>query len=664
MKFRRAAISAIIIVLVIALSLLAIRLFPAGLRFWNSSSTHEALKVWSPHGLSPSDRIVYKIGYESDSSFDFSSLFKAQETSQEKMEKAPGLTQSLYTSIRGEMVGTVIEKKGDTLLIAYRLDSHVVTLSINGQKAIEQAQAVRNDLYKEVYVIMNSMGRIQSLRFDPSIANRSKGYFQALLAMVQFVFAEKGTPDLMEWEVKEEDLGGSYVAHYQQDSLPSKTEGAEKNTFLKNFRKTKIRYLSSAKKRRPGEPQPQKTIPSEGNLMAIFDFRAGHLLSLNGSELLTIRFGRKELGQVRNFIQLSFIATGPIEGKGFSLLRKASANIERSVEAVSLSTDLSEKEGVISLHRRNLGEATLESLLTDLSAAEATGGKHPVQLLHKFEALIYLYPESCGRIGKILAKADPKSLTMNILASALVAIGHKQAQAALISATKARKEDVQVLFVLIPALGGVVEPTLETEKALRVFAFESTNPDMRATAELALGSAARSLTVTSPDRAGKIIKEFVKKLESPSSEKELQQTLHVLGNTGSTLTQSTIEKYLTHPAPFIRAAAMFALRWIESSKVDSLLAEGIISDQDRSVRLEAANALRLREMTLETCQAQKEAFMKDAAVEVRVAVLHNLANALEDFPEIKKLVKEAAAKDSSKDVRKLANDIMARWQKE
>ena len=61
---------------------------------------------------------------------------------------------------------------------------------------------------------------------------------------------------------------------------------------------------------------------------------------------------------------------------------------------------------------------------------------------------------------------------------------------------------------------------------------------------------------------------------------------------------------------------------------------------------------------------QRKVFMKENAVEVRLPVLHNLSNAVEDFLEIKKLIKEAAAKDSSKDVRKVSSDIMARWQKE
>jgi hypothetical protein len=655
---------AVIVALIIGVGLVGIGILPSDFALWNYPSKSKVPGVWSPYRLVPLDRVVYKIEYGSDSSLDFSSLLKDQGSSHEKVEKAPGMHQFLYTSIIGELVGNVIEKRGDDLLIAYRLNGHAFTLSINGQKAIEQEKVIRNDLGKGVYVLMNSRGRIQSLRFDPDIENLSKGYFQALLAMAQIVFAEKGSPDITEWEVQEEDLGGNYVAHYRQDSLPSEGQTSEKEPLLKNFRKTKIRYLPSAKRGRPSQVQIQKTILSDGSLKATFDFRSGYLLSLNGSKLQTILFGKKKVGQVKNAIQLSLMAKETIGEKELSSLRKVNAGLERSSKSVSLSTNLSEKEAQIARHRKQLGEATLESLLSDLNAAETTGGSYPVSVFLKFKALIYLHPESSKRIGYILTAANPESLTMRVLGGALIAVGHEEAQAALVSVIKARREDTNALLVLIPALGGMAEPTVETEKVVRKFAFESKNPDIKATAQFTLGSIAGNLTVTSPDRRAKIIREFIQKLGPYPLEQEIQQTLHALGNTGSTLALSTIEKYLSHSTPHVRAAAMFALRWIESSEVDPLLAKGVSSDPEKLVRLEAAHALGLRKMTPETFRAQKEALMKDSAVEVRLTVLYNLSNVFEDFPEIKRLIKETAAKDPSKDVRKAASEIMVRYPKD
>ena len=64
-------------------------------------------------------------------------------------------------------------------------------------------------------------------------------------------------------------------------------------------------------------------------------------------------------------------------------------------------------------------------------------------------------------------------------------------------------------------------------------------------------------------------------------------------------------------------------------------------------------------MTDNTFEAQKQAFMIDKDDKVRLALLSNLWKVHQAFPEARKLVKEAATKDTSGDVRKAAEDIMA-----
>ena len=83
------------------------------------------------------------------------------------------------------------------------------------------------------------------------------------------------------------------------------------------------------------------------------------------------------------------------------------------------------------------------------------------------------------------------------------------------------------------------------------------------------------------------------------------------------------------------------------------------SDPEASVRLESAVALGFREMTERTFGAQKQAFLTDKNDKVRLALLSNLWKVHQAFPEVRKLVKEAATKDASQDVRKAAGDIIA-----
>jgi len=88
-----------------------------------------------------------------------------------------------------------------------------------------------------------------------------------------------------------------------------------------------------------------------------------------------------------------------------------------------------------------------------------------------------------------------------------------------------------------------------------------------------------------------------------------------------------------------------------------------LSNPEDTVQLEAATALKFRGMNADTFESQKRVFLIDSAVSVRLAVLDNLWQAHEKFPEAYKLVKRAAVKDGSKDVRKASTNIIAKYPK-
>jgi hypothetical protein len=70
-------------------------------------------------------------------------------------------------------------------------------------------------------------------------------------------------------------------------------------------------------------------------------------------------------------------------------------------------------------------------------------------------------------------------------------------------------------------------------------------------------------------------------------------------------------------------------------------------------------ALGVREMNQNSFRAQEYAFSNDRAVNVRLEILKNLWKARERFPEVYRLLRQAAAKDTSKEVRQAAREVMA-----
>ena len=613
----------------------------------------------SPYQWSVGERTTYQISYRSSSSSNFRGLFGDLKTSEpEGKERSSGLAFSFETTVKGNLTSTVLEQRGDGILVVYRMRSLLVTLIANGYEDTQQAESIRAELEKEVFAFVSPLGKIHSVLFDPSMGNLAQSYARAILALTQFTFPGEQISESDSWEVQEEDPSGQYIAAYQrcQD-----TKGTE--TSMKTFCKKKNRYLEEHPMGATGPITIPKRIIPKGEFVALFDFAVGGLSSLKGSESQNILIQNRKVGQVTNSLHIASLRKEMLKASEVASLKSLFSAREKMTTPVSLYVKPSPEKAEASIHERELGEATLESLLAELKEAES--GANPnfdsTALYLKFKSLIYLHPESCETLGKVLSRAGAKSLTMSLLPKALSTIGHPQAQAALVEAIKARSSDKTALFRLINPLATVSEPTEQAEKALRNLAFDSKDPDIRAMAQLALGAQARRIATSSSERAGKIVDRFIEKLKRSSSPELTKQLLLALGNAGSSRALPEISRLAASSLPDIRATALHALRFIDSPEAEALLINTLSSDHDNSVRVAAANSLGYREMTEVSFKVQKQIFLRDSSVTVRMKVLENLWKAEKAFQEVRSLVKKAASEDPSEDVRKTAKNIMSQY---
>jgi HEAT repeat protein len=247
---------------------------------------------------------------------------------------------------------------------------------------------------------------------------------------------------------------------------------------------------------------------------------------------------------------------------------------------------------------------------------------------------------------------------MRLLTDALSSAGNAMAQAALVKVIRIRHEDAAALAVLVPALAMVESPTLEAEETLRELAKNHAVADIRASAELGLGTMAHQLAPTAPQRASRIAGDMAGLLAAATSPEMRRHYLLVLGNGGLSESLAAIKPHLTDPAPTVRAAATAALRWLATPRADELLCEALARDADPTVRVEAATALSFRTMTPATFAVQKSAFFRDESISVRLAVLRNLARAQDVFPDAQSILTQAAG-DSCQQVREEAATLLA-----
>lgn len=612
----------------------------------------------------PGERMGYTLDYAGTAQSDFRVLLSGK--SQPKEEAGPSpLARSFKTIVKAELIVTVVDKSPESIVIAYTLRSPVVNLRTDTQEATAATERIKADLSHEIFALIDLQGRVLSMRFDPGVSSLSRDLVRAVLSLTQFVFPSAPALDFRPWETQENDPNGAYIARYEKQGGPAKSTAQHAPGNCSMFRKSKVRYLQQRTKAKPDEFELTMTINPKGNMTACFDIGGGYLVSLEGSESQVFVAAGKTVANTETTFRMNYLRKEVLGEVELSALREANAAREKVARAIPLFAPRSKEEGRAAIRRAELGSATLESLLSDLAkAAESRSETYDETRLHlKFEALVYIHPESCATLGNILATAEPGSVTMRVLVGALSTVGHPEAQAALIAAIRARSNEWPALLMLIPALGSVRAPTQLAEDTLRDLAFHSSDWNISSTAQLALGAMARNLAEM-PERAAKIVKLVIKEIDSSLSNDLTRQWLLVLGNAGSTLALPTVARFMNNPSSELRAAAASALRWIDSSQAENLLINALTSDPDATVRLEAAVALGFREMDAASYEGQKKTFLKDNALNVRLAVLKNLWRAREAFPEVRRFVKRAAANDASKDIRKATAGLMETEQAE
>ncbi len=196
---------------------------------------------------------------------------------------------------------------------------------------------------------------------------------------------------------------------------------------------------------------------------------------------------------------------------------------------------------------------------------------------------------------------------MKVLTTALNAIGHPEAQSALAAAVLARPSDEKALFKLLFALSTVERPTPEAERALRTLMEKTPDPNVVVMARLSLGSMARRLAETAPDRAADIVAEFCRGLASARTSDAKKSYLLALGNAGSAAALPAVRPFIGDANADLRAAAVRSLRFVTTAEAEGVILRALSSDPEAEVRAQAVEALADRDMTPEAFAAEKSA---------------------------------------------------------
>jgi hypothetical protein len=597
------------------------------------------------HRFRPGEQLVFRLEYGSVSAANLTGLTAGGEPAKDRQE-----AQTALLNLQTDLHATVLEANDDGAWVAFALANPEIEMAVNGQLALEQMDALKEDLGKEWIARVDARGRIRSLHLDSRVQSTSHTLVRALLAATQVVFPDD--PAATAWETHEDDPHGDYRASYQAEPA------AEAEPDLAVFSKRRTAYQVRKRPRSLRRLDVEQVARPEGALTIRFSRRGGHVQSVAGTEATAILVDGRLVARTETTLNLTFQSRETVSAAEQDRLRGRFADL-KSGTAIALSTEPPGDAREAALQRSELGDATADSLLAELARLDTGTDAKPGEsrLYLKLKALVYLQPEVCPRLARELSTARVDGAKMRHLADALSSVGHAAAQDALQQTLRARRADAAALAVLVPALAMVETPTLASEVVLREVAAQHLDPQVRASAELGLGTMAHQLAES--ERARGIVRDMAVRLDAATTAEARRHYLLVLGNAGAGESLERIARHLRAEEPQVRAAAAAALRWQPSARADELLGKTLASDAEAEVRVEAATALGFRTATAATFAVQKAVFANDKVVSVRLAVLHNLAKAMKTFPEARTVLTQAA-NDASAEVREEAAELLGR----
>jgi len=605
---------------------------------------------------------AYHLTYKSISHADLRVLFEGQNAGQ---AQGSGLSYDLNATLESDMEVITTRVSAGRADNFYIFREPVVHLVVNGNEQTAQVDEVVGTLSRGFVGELSPTGKVMGLYLAPDAGKFSQDFARTLLAALQFILPDASPDKSGSWTTTEADRNGPYLARYQ---VTRSTGGG--NPRLVSIRKTKLRYLpmpqSPSDEELPGKSQARKTVTPKMNFAARFDSTSGQLISLNGTETLETAVEDKRVAHSETTLRLSQRPALKLSLADTEQLARWAATLKENSSRLPLFAQPSRAEIEGNIQRTELRDATMDDLLTQLNAIKIDSNPDKQQAIEtplylKFKAMIYLHPEESAKLGPVLARAEVSSPTFRIVSGALGAIGHREAQAALVQAITARPQDSTALASLIATLGGAPHPTVESEKAMHQVALNAPDLNVSGSAILALGSMARSLARTEAIRSNALVDFLLQRATAPGPSEQKQSALQSLGNSASPRALPVLIKLASDDSPATRAAAMDSLRNIPQPEVDPLLRHVLTADSEARVRLEAAFALGFRKTSVESFNLQKKVLATEGDDKVRSALLDNLAKMYKQFPEVRSILAHAAKQDPSEYVRKEAAGLLGRF---
>ncbi|MGA1868027.1 MAG: HEAT repeat domain-containing protein [bacterium] len=516
---------------------------------------------------------------------------------------------------------------------------------------------IEDSLREEVLVEMNRNGRIEALTFPKRISSDIRNILKAIMAGTQVILPRHSQK---EWRNKENDLNGSYLAHYRL-SFPLEAPTVK-------IEKEKVKYTTLLEDTSSGEKMSDfiSIGKSKGNI--IFHREGGYIDEIISKEEIEIALPGQIQQNIGSRINCALKLKEKTKDVRYAKLGEARWHdlIKQHVgllRAEGESIPLFGGEGHALMEKREheqiLAGASLEDLFDTLDKLEINDeGQLRFTTMCKLESFMYLYPDRIQEVTARLLREQNGSAAMSTILGAMELIPHLEAQAGLRDIIKLRRKEKETVLLTIPSLGHVPHPDTQSEALLLDLFENEPDPDISSTSILALGVMAHTLHTIDNQRAAGITEYTLDALQHARSIEEKTLYLETLGNVGHPEALGVIEDYTRDVNEEVRISALEGLRNISGEKTDSIIGRALSDDESERVRSMAASISGLRPVSETLFNQLKRSYINEDSEMVRSQIIRALWEKRQEYPEAVTIVKNAAEIDSSKDIRDLATSLI------
>jgi len=551
------------------------------------------------------------------------------------VERDAGTVETLTTALRGTWTLTVVEAGPRRTLARGVFRTDEVSAGAGGGDALAGGRrgAVAADLARPHHLELRADGRLEALHVTPDGEPLARGLLQALAAATQVVLAGDGEP---EWRCEESDPTGDYLAGY------ARAHG-------RALEKRKLGYVRLAS----GAPADTASVVErvaialdEGDWPArlVADGR----LSLRAAAPMpavaaTARVEMRLVGRRR--VEPAAPAALALEGQ-----ERIAVGAVPGRERIAREAD-----------RGLLAGADFQDLVLELAATPLDDDDAWAVLGGRFAALFRLDPGTARLASEAVRAGAPAGRGAAAIIGALGEAGSEPAQRALAEILEHAPLDPATREQAAVALALTERPTEAAIDALSRTIDAAPAGELRSAAALALGAtAARTAAGGASERGHAIAGELEDRLDlSAANEDDRALFLRALGNAGRARSLAPIAAALAEPSPYVRSAAVEALRFIDDPLAEALVLDHLGSDPDPVVRRTAAFAAGFRPLA-RVLPALDAALAGDEAVAVRLEIVGFLSDRMAREPSARALVERAARLDPADEVREAARQSLAR----